>query len=171
MAAFSCKERVVKETELVPDQKQDKPFTRKRFLKQDNYKLEYLYDWKIDTAAEDFDINSNFSIESPDDAYALFFIFNASIDEKEHIREQVKAHLQKTIKGGEVRYFTNWGKYRGYGAVINGKIMGAFKSRLMIFAHSDKEASFMAFTQLSEPHTSRDSIGLDLIEKSFRLVE
>jgi hypothetical protein len=165
---FSCKSKSTSEPNTTKERNENS-ITKKYFLKHEGYKMEYLYDWKIDSTAEDFDINSNFSIDSPDGASALFLIFNTPIDIKEHIAEQVSEHLKKLIKDGKVKYFDSWGNYKGYGAIITGRLLGAFGGELKFFAHSADSTSFLVVTQLFDVHTSNDSLGLKMIESSFKL--
>jgi hypothetical protein len=139
-------------------------------LSRDNYSLRYLTNWTLDSSDVDFDIDSYFTFDSPDESFITFFIFNTSIDTKENLEEQINAHLKKTFKNGTVEYFSKWGnKYDGLGATIKGKMMGIFKSELEIFCYSTPEASFISVSQIYESDKAKDSSGFELIKNTFKL--
>lgn len=142
---------------------------KKKFLDRPTYKLEYPYKWYIDSTDSDFDIDTYFSLDSPTEgAFTKFIFFNTTIDEKEHLSEQIKEHLKVTIKKGTVTYFDNWGKYNGHGASIKGKFLGVFKGELKLFIHSTDSSSFLIFSQLLDDDKSSDEEGLRIIESSFQ---
>jgi hypothetical protein len=141
-------------------------------LKRASYKIEYYDNWRIDSTTGNHDLDSYITLYSPtEEGFVSIFIFNKTINVKEHIDEQVEAHLNETIKNGKVTYLNHWGKYLGYGATIEGKISGIFKGSIKVFACSGKEFSFLIASQLIYTAREEDEPGLKLIESSFRLTE
>ncbi|HYM94835.1 MAG TPA: DUF4339 domain-containing protein [Chitinophagaceae bacterium] len=134
------------------------------------YELNYPSGWIPDTEDKDFDLDGYFAIDGPvEDATSIFFIYNVPIDEKTHIATQVKIHLERVIKNGDVSYFDNWGNFKGHGAIIKGKMMGVFKGETKIFCHSGKNCSFVSFMQYLDSDREIVLPGFQLIESSFRL--
>ena len=142
---------------------------KKYYLKRPNYKLEYYSNWKIDSADIDFDIDTYFTLNSSDESSIIFFIFNTEVDAKEYVDKQVKAHLEKIVKGGKVTYFTDWGRYKGYGANINGKFLGIYNGEIKFFCNSTDSNSFLMISQLFESDRAKDESCLKLIETSFKI--
>jgi hypothetical protein len=139
-------------------------------IKRPFYEMQYPSDWNIDTADKDFDIDSYFSIHAPvQDGLSIFIIFNIAIDEEESLANQVKAHLNKTMKNGLTSYFDHWGKFKGHGATIKGKMMGVWKGEIEIFCHSGDSCSFLTVAQYLDNEREIVLPGLQLIESSFKL--
>lgn len=131
--------------------------------------MEYYADWKIDSSDADFDIDSYLVFDSPSGVGTCsIFIFNTGIDEQKHIDGQVEAHLKKIIKNGKVSYFSNWGNYKGTGALIKGKILGISNGEIKAFAHAEEDWSVLIVSQLYDSDKPQDEPGLKLIESSFR---
>ncbi|MGH2553660.1 MAG: hypothetical protein ACRDEB_08080 [Chitinophagaceae bacterium] len=132
--------------------------------------MKYPSHWIIDDSDEDFDIDSFLDIKLPDDrGFIMFFLFDTSIDETEHVESQIKAHLSKSIKKGLVTRFNKWGSFTGTGAKIEGKLTGIFKGEIFIFAHSTDSTSFLTVYLLYDRNREVDLPGFKLIERTFHL--
>ncbi|HEV7232214.1 MAG TPA: hypothetical protein VGO45_12835 [Bacteroidia bacterium] len=139
-------------------------------LERPHYKMNYYTSWTIDSTDTDYDIDSFFSLNTASNNGTIcFFIFNEAVDEQTHLDAQIQAHLEKVIKHGEVTKFDSWGKYKGHGALIRGKILGALKGEVCIFVHSGDSCSFLNVSQYYNSDRETDLPGLKLIEKSFTL--
>jgi hypothetical protein len=139
-------------------------------LDRPHYQLKYYSDWTIDSTDANFDIDSYFTFNTASDNGTIsFFIFNTPIDPEEHVNGQVEAHLDGLLKGGKVEYFQAWGKFKGQGAVITGKLMGVMKGEVKIFAYAGDTYSFLAVSQIFESDQDKDLPGLKLIENTFML--
>ncbi len=139
-------------------------------LDRPKYRLQFPSAWSIDTTEEGYDIDSHFSLKpSSENAFCLFILFNTSLDEKEWIAGQVKAQLDKAMKHGEVSYFDRWGSFKGYGATVTGKIMGALDGNITTFCYSTDSLSFMVIRQSLDRYEKTQSPDFRLIESSFEL--
>jgi len=141
-----------------------------KYIKRPSFELNYPSSWHVDTTDSDYDIDSYFSIDPPvNNGISIFIIYNTSIDEQEHVSAQVKAHLEKVMKNGNVSYFTNWGNFTGHGAIIKGKSMGVWKGVVKIFCHSGDSYSFLNVSQYLDQDKELVMPGFQLIESSFKL--
>jgi hypothetical protein len=139
-------------------------------LSTPNYVMNYYANWKIDSTDSDFDINSNFIFDSPsDNNFISFSILNIGIDPQEHIQDQIREHLARSMKNGKVTYFKRWGKYEGSGASIRGKFVGIYSGELRIFCHSTDSSAFVVTSQLIASDSTTDKRGLELMESTFTL--
>lgn len=179
-ALFSCSQETnkkVEEAKHEPEnalQAKSEPLqtmaAKNKIISRQGFQVEYPKDWYIDTTDSDFDIDSNFSIDSPSDgSFTNFMIFNTKIDDKEQLDAQIKEHLKTTMKKGTVSYFDKWGEYQGKGATINGKLLGVYKGELKIFAHSTDSGSVLIVSQMLDGDKAKDEEGIKTIETSFRI--
>jgi hypothetical protein len=134
------------------------------------YKMRYADGWTIDSSDEDFDMDSYFTLDSKSgNGFISMFVFNTGIDAKDAVQKQIDAHLSKTMKGGQVSKFQIWGNYKGEGANINGKLMGAFKGNINIFSFSTDTTGFIAVYQILDSEKEKDLPGVEQIKSSFKL--
>lgn len=137
-----------------------------------NFQLERYANWTIDSSDKSFEPDNYLDLNSAsDNGFAMFFLFETQIDEKEHIDDQVKAYIDKLVKKPKVSYFDKWGAYRGQGAKIEGILMGLMKGEIKIFAHATDSLSFLTISMLYLEDRPVDEPGLELIESTFRLKE
>ncbi len=149
--------------------KNEQAVHKKYFLQRPAYFMEYPYKWTIDSSDTDFDIDSYFTLDSPNNTFVSFFIFNTSIVEQDHIASQVKEILSKLIKNGKVTYFTNWKNYSGSGANVKGKILGIFNGEINVFAHTGDTLSFLKISQIYDSDREKDEEDLNIVETSFKI--
>jgi hypothetical protein len=142
----------------------------KTLLNRPTYSVEYLSNWTIDSSSKLFDLDGHFTLHSPfESGLITFFIFNISKDEDESLQDQINAQLAETIKNGNVSYFSKWGNYQGHGAIIKGKMNGAWKSEIKIFVHSTTNKSFLITSIYADGYKDDVLPGLNQIESSFKL--
>ncbi|MEP7236369.1 MAG: hypothetical protein ABI685_00825 [Ferruginibacter sp.] len=161
------------ETDKKPNgHKQSDATTRpaKLLLERPTYSLIYPGNWTIDSSSKLYDIDGHFTLHSPvESGLITFFIFNIANDERETLQDHINAQLEKTIKHGEVSYFTQWGNYKGHGAIIRGKMSGVWKAELKIFVYSTGSNSFLITSIYAEGYKDDILPGLKIIESSFKL--
>lgn len=134
------------------------------------YNMSYAGDWKVDSSDQDFSWDSYFTLDSRSGSgFISMFVFNTGIDAKDAVDQQIKAHLEKTMKDGKVTRFENWGSYKGEGANIKGKLMGTFNGNINIFSYTTDSNSFIAVYQVMDSDWEKDQAGIDLIKSSFHL--
>ncbi len=150
--------------------KADKVSAKPIKLDRTHYKMNYAGDWKVDSSDKDFDWDSYFTLDSKSaSGFISMFIFDTGIDVKNAVDQQIKAHLEKTMKDGSVTLFENWGNYKGKGANIKGELMGSFKGNINIFSYSTDSSGFIAVYQIMDSNSETDLPGIDLIKSSFHL--
>ncbi|GAA4319575.1 hypothetical protein [Flaviaesturariibacter amylovorans] len=141
-----------------------------RIIDRAAFRLYYPAAWTIDTADDDYDPDALFSIDvSNDNAMSMFFVFDTDIDEDLFVNEQVKEFRNQLLKKSTLTRFREWGRYRGTGVELKGRIMGVFPGRVRIFAHSGAESSFINVEQYFDSDSARVAPGMELIAASFLL--
>ena len=154
----------------LPTKKQGQSAAKQIKLDRPLYKMSYAGDWSVDSSDQDFDWDSYFTLDSKSGSgFISIFVFNTGIDAKDAVDQQIKAHLAKTMKDGQVTLFEKWGEYKGQGANIKGKLMGSFKGNINIFSYSTDTTGFIAVYQVLDSETEKDIPGIDLIQSSFHL--
>jgi hypothetical protein len=139
------------------------PTIKSAEMDRSGYNFMFDSEWKIDSSDADYDLDSYYSLDSKSgNGFITFAFFNAATNPEENVAEQIKAHLQTSMKNGQVTRFETWGKFKGKGAIISGKILGIYKGEIKVFSYTEKERSFLIVSQIMES-------GLLLIEKSFLL--
>ncbi len=134
--------------------------------------LQMKYDakMKVDSSDADFDFDSYFTFNTPsDNGFVSFFIFNVKIDEEQAVKDQVAAMSKEVMKEPTVTKLETWGKYKGHGAVMKGKLMGLMKGEIRIFAYGTDDRSILVVYQVYESDKPLDLPGLELMEKTFTL--
>lgn len=150
--------------------KKEAPTAKPVQLDRPLYKMSYAGDWSVDSSDKDFDWDSYFTLDTRSGSgFISVFVFNTGIDAKDAVDQQIKAHLEKTMKDGKVTHFDKWGSYKGEGANIQGKLMGSFKGNINIFSYSTDSTGFIAVYQLMDSEAEKDKPGVDLIKASFHL--
>jgi hypothetical protein len=146
------------------------PASTEKIVERTLYNFKYYSTWKIDTADADYDPDKFLSLDSrSNNGFVTIVIFNEPSDVKTNVNEQVKEHLSNAIKKGIVTRFTTWGKYKGAGATIKGKLLGGEKGEIKIFSYSNKASSFLVVSQIFDSDKKVDLPGLQFIEKTFSL--
>ncbi|MBS4066322.1 MAG: hypothetical protein KGZ74_17310 [Chitinophagaceae bacterium] len=149
---------------------QSQPVTKSVKMDRPGYSFLYDGDWTIDSTDEDYDIDGYYALDSKSgNGFISFAFFNATIDPEEVVLEQIKAHLSTSMKNGSTTRFDTWGKYKGKGALLKGKLLGIYKGEIRVFCYTEKERSFLIVSQIMDSDKPDDEPGLLLIEKSFIL--
>lgn len=137
-------------------------------IKRDKFSLKYPAAWKIDTEDEDYDPDALFSIDSPDgENMIMFVLFDASMDAEELLKTQMDAFTAEVLKKPEVITFDTWGKYKGKGKILKGKLLGVYSGFVRIFVFSDDNKTLMVVEQCSDKDYTELKKDYDLIASSF----
>lgn len=133
-------------------------------ITRDAFALSYPGNWKIAIDDEDYDADSNFSIENIGSSFVHVFVFDDEIDPKETLQDEI-TEFSKLLKNSNSTKFNTWGKFKGEGTQMEGKIMG-FKTTVRIFCATHKPHSLLIVEFLNDK--PEDVLpGFKLIEKSF----
>lgn len=137
-------------------------------IQRDSFSLKYPSNWTIDTADEDYDADALFSLDSPDgDNMIMFMIFDRDIDKKEMMDAQIEAFSSELIKKPEISSFTDWGKYKGTGKILKGKLLGVFKGFVRIFIWGDGNKTLLVVEQCYDTAYKDLKKDYDLMSSSF----
>jgi hypothetical protein len=138
-------------------------------IDRDSFSVKYPDQWAIDTKDEDYDADALFSIDAPDgENMIMFIIFSMAIDTAELMSEQVKAFTAELIKKPEITHFDTWGKYKGSGTILKGKLMGVFKGFVRIFVYGDEHKTMIVVEQCYDKAYETLKKDYDLMSSSFQ---
>lgn len=171
---FSCSSNKQQQpgTKELSVEERPKTSSKKVLYQKPNFQLERYANWTIDSSDKSFDPDNYLELNSPsDNGFAMFFIFEDSMEVKDYVEEQVRGYADKIVKKAKISYFDQWGAYRGHGAKIEGVAMGLMKCEVKIFACSTGSLSFSVVSQLFPDDKPIDEPGLELIESTFKLKE
>ena len=148
----------------------DKTSGTKLLIDRPTYAVERFSDWTIDSATTMKNVETHFTLHSPyESGLITFFLFDHPQDERESLKRHIMAQLNKSIPNGVVKYITNWGSYKGHGAIIKGKNTASMPSKLVIFVSSTDESSFIITSVYADEYEDQVLPGLNLIESSFKM--
>ena len=165
---ISCNNNVGKERDAIKAAYKNK--ATKLLLSRPSYSLAYLSDWTIDSSKQMEGVETHFTMNSSNEnGMITFFLFDHPKEESEELEKHLKAQLKRSIKDGLVKYITNWGNYKGHGAIIKGKNIVSMQSKLIIFVSSTADRSFLITSICADDYEDEILPGLNLIESSFRM--
>jgi|GEM_PF-4441667 len=142
----------------------------KLLIDRPTYSVERFSDWTIDSSIKLENVKTHFTLHSPlESGLITVFIFDHSQDEKESLERHIKAQLNKSMPNGVVKYITNWGNYKGQGAIIKGNNTANMPSKLVIFVSSTEESSFIITSVYANEYEDQVLPGLNVIESSFKM--
>lgn len=144
--------------EEAADIEHQKTITRNAFI------VRYPGNWKVAMDDEDYDADSNFSIENVGSSFVHIFVFDEEIDPEETLKSEID-EFRKLLKNPVTTRFAAWGKFKGQGTQMDGKIMG-FKTTVRIFCAAQKPHSLLIVEFLNDK--PEDVLpGFKLIQDTF----
>jgi hypothetical protein len=152
--------------DIVQDEQKADVSSPKKIVRE-RFQLQYPANWKIDVDDEDYDPDQMFSIDSPGSAFVMFIIGTAELDPEEHLQIQIRHH-EKLMGRMSIDRFEKYGRFRGKGATLKGRIMGS-RTTVKLFAFQQGGLSLMIAQQCPDEDLKRVQDGLNLIETSFAL--
>jgi hypothetical protein len=139
-------------------------------VSQKDFTVQYPISWYVDTLDEDYDADKLFSINTDSGQnYTAFYIFDEAINVDDHINAQIETNKELVMKDGVVSDFSNWGKYKGKGAILSGSFFSTYPGKIKVFAYTTAKKGFLIFQQTYNEDEARNKEGFDLIEKTFEL--
>ena len=140
-------------------------------VSRDKFRFDYPGNWSIDTADEDYDPDSLFSVDSPGNCYVQFIVYDSAVDADEMVENQVEAFVPKLIKDPKRTRFVEWGAHEGSGVTLEGKILGVTPGSIRVFgAKSDeKDVAFTAVEMCFDDDMAQVRPGFELVRRTFEL--
>ena len=166
---ISCNNGVDKKRERQRVLKDEIKSTR-LVLDRPTYALSYLSDWTIDSSEKLENIKTHFTLHSGvESGLITVFIFDYPQDESETLQRHIDAQLNKHILNATVKYFTDWGSYKGHGVIVKGMNTASMPSKLEIFVYSNEKRSFLITSIYANEFEDNVLPGLNLIKASFKM--
>jgi hypothetical protein len=138
-------------------------------IDRDSFSLQYPAKWTIDTKDEDYDPDALFSLDAPDgENMIMFVIFDMAMDTADLMKEQVKAFTAELIKKPMITHFDTWGKYKGSGKLLKGKLMGVFKGFVRIFVYTEESRTMIVVEQCYDSAYEKLKPDYELISSTFQ---
>jgi hypothetical protein len=131
------------------------------------FQLQYPGNWRVDTKDEDYDPDRMFSVDSPGQSFAMFFISEAPVEAS--IQGQVSAQTAKVMKDASQTPFTSWGGHTGKGVLLAGKQLGMTPGSVRIFAFREREMTYTVVESTYDDDRADVQPGFDLIARTFRV--
>lgn len=133
------------------------------------FTLKYPSDWKVDSAAKDYNADNNFTLDSAHNSYVQFNISVKAGDLQKVLDNAVFNLDGLAITTLSKSPFTQWGGYSGLGLHLKGKILDSYPGGIRVFvfntnAHNVMIVEFYYSNELSEVQSE-----LDFISQSFKM--
>jgi hypothetical protein len=154
----------------ISNKRPDQVSSDKKTLNGKAITVQYPNTWYIDTLDEDYNAEKVFSINTDSGQnYTAFFIFAEAINLEDHINAQIETNKELIMKDGVVSEFSNWGKFKGKGALLTGSFFGSYPGKIKVFAYTTSKKGFLIFQQTYNEDEAKNKEGFELIEKTFEL--
>jgi hypothetical protein len=138
-------------------------------LDRQTFRLQYPGNWKVDTAAADYNPDRNFSIDSPGTSFVMFIIASGELDPKLAVEAHVSQQTAKLMRDATRTPFERWGAYRGAGVLLTGKMLGLSPGTIRIFAFREGEQTVTVIESTSDDDRDKVAPGFALIERTFQV--
>jgi len=130
--------------------------------------MQYPAGWAIDTADEDYDADALFSINAPNgESMVMFVIYDMALDTADLMKKQEDAFTAELLKKPAISHFNSWGRYKGSGKVLKGKLMGIYKGFVRIFIYTDGKKTLTVIEQCSDKDYEGLKKDYELMASSF----
>lgn len=137
-------------------------------LNRKHFSLQMPANWKVDTAMEDHDPDTYFSVESPGRNTVYFTIYDVETDAKQNVLD-MRAYYDAYMKKATKKPFKRWGRFNGYGLEYRGRLMGTSSGTVRLFSHSTSRKSFIIVEEFYEEDRTATQPGFKQIASSFTL--
>ena len=163
---FNCKRiQSFFEEEKIPS------ISNPKTIKQDLFELKYPSNWEYQEDKEN-KVNLDFRsylIESTGNSYVQIFVYGKEIDNKSCAEEFKSEFEEDLIESEKVEVRDSWGKQKGYGLKLTGKILFLNPGSINIFCFAQGDKTFSVIEFYYESDFERIKPGLFLIQSSFKL--
>jgi hypothetical protein len=145
--------------------------TNPKTIKQDLFELKYPSNWVYQEDKEN-KINLDFKsylIESTGNSYVQIFVYGTAMDDKSCVNEFKSEFEDDLIEPDKTEERDAWGKQKGYGVKLSGKILFLNPGSINIFCFTRGENTFSIVEFYYESDFEKIKPGLFLIQSSFKL--
>ena len=145
--------------------------TNPKMIKQELFELKYPSNWEYQEDKEN-KVNLDFKsylIESTGNSYIQLFVYGTAMDNKSCVEEFKSEFEEDLIESEKVEVRDSWGKQKGYGVKLTGKILFLNPGSINIFCFTQAEKTFSIIEFYYEEDFERIKPGLFLIQSSFKL--
>ncbi len=145
--------------------------TNPKTIKQDLFELKYPSNWEYQEDKEN-KVNLDFRsylIESTGNSYVQLFVYGKEIDNKSCAEEFKSEFEEDLIESDKIEVRDSWGKQKGYGVKLTGKILFLNPGSINIFCFAQADKTFSVIEFYYESDFEKIKSGLFLIQSSFKL--
>lgn len=153
------------EEEKIPD------ISNPKFIKQDTFEVKYPSNWEYQEDKENkgsLDFKS-YLIESTGNSYVQIFFYETAMDNQECVNEFKSEFEDDLIETNKEEIRDAWGKQKGYGIKLSGKILFLNPGNVNIFCFTNGKNSFSIVEFYYDADFEKIKPGLFLIQSSFKL--
>lgn len=148
----------------------ENPAANERLINRDVFSFLYDSTWVLDKADADYNPDSFLSFDSrTKNGFITIIIYDHPTDSKKNVNDQLAEHRATTMKTSTYSRFSQWGKYKGSGVILKGRIMDTYPGEIKVFSYSNSKVSFLVVSQIFDDDKKLDQPGLKVIENSFQL--
>jgi hypothetical protein len=135
------------------------------------FTLKYPSDWKIDSAAKDYNADNNFTLNSGGNSYVQFNISTKAGDLQKVLDNAVFNLDGLAITTLSKSPFTQWGAYSGLGLHLKGKILDSYPGGIRVFVFNTNSHNVMVVEFYYSNELSQVQGELDFISQSFKMTD
>jgi|LakMenEpi03Aug12_release.lakeMendotaPanAssembly.Ray.scaffolds.fasta_scaffold08263_15 hypothetical protein len=148
----------------------ENPAANERQIKREAFSFLYDSTWVLDKSDTEYNPDSFLSFDSrTKNGFITIIIYDHPTDSKKNVNEQLAEHRATTMKTSTYSRFSQWGKYKGSGVILKGRIMDTYPGEIKVFSYSNSKVSFLVVSQIFDDDKKLDQPGLKVIENSFQL--
>jgi len=148
----------------------ENPAANERQINREVFSFLYDSTWVLDKADADYNPDSFLSFDSrTKNGFITIIIYDHPTDSKKNVNDQLAEHRATTMKTSTYSRFSQWGKYKGSGVILKGRIMDTYPGEIKVFSYSNSKVSFLVVSQIFDDDKKLDQPGLKVIENSFQL--
>ena len=148
---------------------QDAKIDRPKRYRRARFRFNYPANWTLrNELADEYDPDSYFSIDSPAASYCLVMVYQVAIDTDSAVEDQLE-YYRKLYTSRREKPFEQWGRFRGAGVELSGKMLGT-PGGVRVFSHSSDDNAFTIVECFDQDTYRMTQPGFRLIANTFRII-
>ncbi len=133
------------------------------------FTLKFPSNWKMDSAAKDYNADNNFTINSAHNSYIQFNLSVKAADLQKVLDNAVFNLDGLAITTLSKSDFTQWGGYTGKGLHLKGKILDSYPGGIRVFVFNSGDHNVMVVELYYSNELSQVQGELDFIGQNFKM--